>query len=143
MTQTSWIAFAAQRCGCPRGQRFLDDPSRSGSGSDALPLAEATAAAAEEVLANVRAAQAPIPQLAQTNPRQRMGNVERLVQPGRLVYLAGGLAVVLKAMDRAREKYGGEQDWSHWQFRAEPIPACLGAKPVHFEWREGRLTRTE
>jgi hypothetical protein len=49
-------------------------------------------------------------------------------------------AVVLKAMDRAREKYG-EQDWSLWTFRAEPIPARLGAKPVHFEWRHGALVR--
>ena len=27
-------------------------------------------------------------------------------------------SVILKTMDRARKKYGGEQDWAHWHFRA-------------------------
>jgi len=44
------------------------------------------------------------------------------------------------AMARAREKYGGEQEWAVWGMRAEPVPATAG-KPVSFSWQNGDLRR--
>jgi hypothetical protein len=43
-------------------------------------------------------------------------------------------------LERAEQKYG-PQDWSTWEFRAEPIPKTSGAEVVHFRWRDGSLLR--
>ena len=48
--------------------------------------------------------------------------------------------VVRLAMERARQKYGGEQDWAAWHMRAEPVPATAGL-PLRFTWRDGKLWR--
>ena len=39
---------------------------------------------------------------------------------------------------RAVQKYG-PQDWSTWEFRAEPVPKASGAAVVHFVWESGVL----
>ena len=44
------------------------------------------------------------------------------------------------AMQHAVQKYG-PQDWSTWNFRAEPIPKTSGAEVVRFIWRDGGLVR--
>jgi hypothetical protein len=49
-------------------------------------------------------------------------------------------SAVRKAMEHAVQKYG-EQDWSGWEFRAEPIPKTSGAEVIHFRWRDGALVR--
>jgi hypothetical protein len=41
-------------------------------------------------------------------------------------------------LERAVQKYG-PQDWSAWEFRAEPIPKTSGADVVRFVWRDGAL----
>jgi hypothetical protein len=43
-------------------------------------------------------------------------------------------------MERAVQKYG-PQDWSGWEFRAEPIPKTSGADVVRLVWRDGALVR--
>lgn len=43
-------------------------------------------------------------------------------------------------MERAAQKYG-PQDWSAWDFRAEPVPKTSGADVVRFAWRDGGLVR--
>jgi hypothetical protein len=54
----------------------------------------------------------------------------------------GGIpeSAVGRAMERAVQKYG-PQDWSTWEFRAEPIPKTRGADVVRFVWRDGTLVR--
>ena len=51
-------------------------------------------------------------------------------------------SAIARVMDRAVQKYG-PQDWSTWEFRAEPIPKTSGAEIVHFRWRDGGLVRTQ
>ena len=41
------------------------------------------------------------------------------------------------AMERARQKYG-EQDWTGWRMRAEPIPPDAG-EVRHFTCADGQL----
>ena len=43
-------------------------------------------------------------------------------------------------LDRAVQKYG-PQDWSTWDFRAEPVPKNQGATVLRFVWRDGQLER--
>jgi len=49
-------------------------------------------------------------------------------------------SAVCRAMERAVQKYG-PQDWSAWDFRAEPVPKTSGADVVRFVWRDGALRR--
>jgi hypothetical protein len=42
----------------------------------------------------------------------------------------------------AVEKYG-PQEWSGWEFRAEPVPKSSGADVVRFAWREVTLVRLQ
>jgi hypothetical protein len=44
------------------------------------------------------------------------------------------------AMERAVQKYG-RQDWTKWEFRAEPVPKTSGAEVFRFAWRDGALVR--
>ena len=46
-------------------------------------------------------------------------------------------AAVERAMERARGKYG-DQDWTRWRMRAEPIPPGSG-DVRHFKWDRGEL----
>ena len=45
-------------------------------------------------------------------------------------------SAVARAMERAVQTYG-PQEWSAWEFRAEPVPKSSGADVVHFAWRDG------
>ena len=47
-----------------------------------------------------------------------------------------------RLLERAVQKYG-PQDWSAWEFRAEPVPKTSGVEVVRFRWRDGALVRTE
>ena len=49
---------------------------------------------------------------------------------------------VLQVIERATVKYG-PQDWSTWEYRAEPIPKTSGADVVRFVWRDGGLVQFE
>jgi hypothetical protein len=64
--------------------------------------------------------------------------LERLAQEVEL----GGTpeSAVARAMERAVQKYGA-QEWSTWEFRAEPVPKTSGAEVFRFAWREGALVR--
>ena len=44
------------------------------------------------------------------------------------------------ARKRAAQKYGEDQDWSAWQFRAEPVPRGSG-DVVRSAWRDGAFVR--
>lgn len=46
-----------------------------------------------------------------------------------------------RLLERAVEMYG-PQDWSTWNFPAEPIPKTSGADVVRFVWPDGALVRT-
>jgi len=46
----------------------------------------------------------------------------------------------MRAMERAAQKYGEDQDWSAWQFRAEPVPRGSG-DVVRSAWRDGAFVR--
>jgi len=47
---------------------------------------------------------------------------------------------VSRAMERAVQEYG-PQDWTTWEFRAEPVPKTGGAEVVRFVWGDGVLRR--
>jgi hypothetical protein len=49
-------------------------------------------------------------------------------------------SAIARVMERAAQKYG-PQDWTAWEFRAEPIPKTVGASTVRFVWREDALIR--
>ncbi len=38
---------------------------------------------------------------------------------------------IARVMERAVQKYG-PQDWTEWEFRAEPVPKTSGAATVRF-----------
>jgi|GEM_PF-504618 hypothetical protein len=58
------------------------------------------------------------------------------------VVVMGGTpeSAVMRAMERAAQKYGEDQDWSAWQFRAEPVPRGSG-DVVRSAWRDGAFVR--
>jgi hypothetical protein len=49
-------------------------------------------------------------------------------------------SAVTRAMERAVQKYG-PQEWTGWEFRAEPVPKSSGADVVRFAWRDAALVR--